>query len=119
MRATPVFVAAVAATGCGGTAKPAPKPSIPAPAAGAGERFGPGVFSTDAWDFFIAFSPDQRRALFGRADDKFERYSLLETRRGADGAWSPPTTPRFAAGWSTADPHIAPDGKTVYFISNR
>jgi enamine deaminase RidA (YjgF/YER057c/UK114 family) len=114
-----VFVAAVAATGCGGTAKPAPKPSIPAPAAGAGERFGPGVFSTDAWDFFIAFSPDQRRALFGRADDKFERYSLLETRRGADGAWSPPTTPRFAAGWSTADPHIAPDGKTVYFISNR
>jgi enamine deaminase RidA (YjgF/YER057c/UK114 family) len=92
----------------------------PPPAAPAGaERFGAGVFSTSAWDFFVAFSPDERRALFGRADDAFERFTLHETRRDAAGHWSPPTRPRFASAWSDADPHISPDGKSVYFISNR
>ncbi|WP_241758183.1 Xaa-Pro aminopeptidase [Myxococcus landrumensis] len=67
----------------------------------------------------MAFSPDQQRVLFGRADDAFERYTLLETRRTRDGHWSPPVRPRFATEWSNADPHLSPDGRTVYFISNR
>jgi hypothetical protein len=94
---------------CSSSPPPAPRP----------ERFGDGVFSTDAWDFFVAFSPDQRRALLGRADDAFEQFEMLETRRGADGRWSPPVRARFATAWSNADPHIAPDGGAVYFISNR
>src|SRR5262245_50836154 len=82
-------------------------------------RFGEGVFTTDAWDFFVAFSPDQRRALFGRADDTFGEFEMLETRLGDDGRWSPPVRASFATAWSNADPHIAPDGRSVYFISNR
>jgi hypothetical protein len=83
------------------------------------ELFGAGLFSTGAWDFFVAFSPDQTRALFGRADDAFEVFELLETRRGPDGGWSAPARPPFATAWSNADPHFSPDGQTVYFISNR
>lgn len=94
-------------------------PNAPNAARAEPELYGAGVFTTDAWDFFLAFSPDQSRALFGRADDAFERYELYETRRGADGQWTPPVRPAFASAWSEADPHISPDGDTVYFISNR
>jgi len=81
--------------------------------------FGAGLFSTGAWDFFVAFSPDQTRALFGRADDAFERFAIFEARRDGEGRWSRPTRPRFASTWSDADPHISPDGRAVVFISNR
>lgn len=83
------------------------------------ELYGAGLFSTSAWDFYMAFSPDQKRVLFGRADDAFAVFEMLETRLGADGRWSAPVRPRFAARWSNADPHISPDGRRVYFISDR
>lgn len=83
------------------------------------QLFGAGLFSTGARDLFIAFSPDQTRALLSRGDERLETFETLETRRDAGGDWSTPTRPRFAVGWSTADPHISPDGKTVFFISTR
>jgi Tol biopolymer transport system component len=86
----------------------------PAPA-----LFGPGVFSTPAWDFFVAFTPDQRRAFVCRADDTFTRYEILETHLDPAGRWTPPIRPPFAARWSNADPHLTPDGRRVFFISNR
>lgn len=54
-----------------------------------------------------------------RANDDFSSYEIYETRRDADGRWRAPSKPAFAAAWSNADPHIAPDGRTVFFISNR
>ncbi|WNZ61880.1 Xaa-Pro aminopeptidase [Myxococcus sp. MxC21-1] len=83
------------------------------------ELYGAGLFTTGAWDFFMAFSPDQRRVLFGRADDRFQHYTLYETQLTDEGHWSRPVLPRFATEWSNADPHFSPDGRTVYFISNR
>ncbi|MCY1018059.1 TolB family protein [Pyxidicoccus sp. MSG2] len=83
------------------------------------EIYGAGLFTTGAWDFFLAFSPDQKRVLFCRADEQFEQYEIFETRLGEDGHWSTPVKPRFATEWSNADPHIAPDGRSVFFISNR
>lgn len=125
-RMTSMLVSLLALAGC---AAPCPcaatataAPSAAAPAAAAGPRwpelYGAGLFSTGAWDFYMAFSPDQRRVLFGRADDAFQQFELLETRLG-DGRWSAPVRPRFAAEWSNADPHISPDGRRVYFISDR
>jgi hypothetical protein len=67
----------------------------------------------------MAFSPDQRRVLFCRANDDFTSYQIYETRRDDRGLWGAPTMPKFAGAWSNADPHIAPDGRTVFFISNR
>ncbi len=67
----------------------------------------------------MAFAPDQRRVLFGRADDAFEQFDIYETRLGAGGRWSRPERRRFATAWSNADPHFSPDGSRVYFISNR
>jgi Tol biopolymer transport system component len=67
----------------------------------------------------MAFSPDQRRVLFGRADDSFERYAIFEARLDDRGHWTRPVHPRFATRWDNADPHISPDGRRVFFISNR
>jgi hypothetical protein len=83
------------------------------------ELFGAGLFSTGAWDFFIAFSPDEREVLFCRANDDFSAYEIFETGRDSTGSWRAPTHPRFATAWSNADPHIAPDGQSVFFVSNR
>lgn len=83
------------------------------------EIYGAGLFSTGAWDFFVAFSPDEREALFCRANDDFSAYDIYETRRNSDGTWRTPWKPHFAESWSNADPHIAPDGQTVFFVSNR
>ena len=107
----------LALAGCRTPDREAGKGSPPPPVSP--ELYGAGLFTTGAWDFFLAFSPDQQRVLFGRADDAFESYELLETRRDAAGRWSTPARPRFAARWSNADPHVSPDGRTVYFISNR
>lgn len=98
-------------TGCAG-GHPAPRAERPP------ELYGAGLFSTGAWDFFLAFSPDQRRALFCRANDDFTAYQILETRRDTAGRWGPPAR-LFGGEWSDADPHIAPDGQTLFFVSNR
>ncbi|MFP2929219.1 Xaa-Pro aminopeptidase [Pyxidicoccus sp. 3LG] len=115
VRTLPLLLMTTLLAGCRAPATqtaPARDPHAP-------ELYGAGLFTTGAWDFFLAFSPDQRRVLFGRADDAFERYELFETRLGDDGTWSRPIKPRFASEWSNADPHLSPDGRTVYFISNR
>ncbi|MCY1004381.1 Xaa-Pro aminopeptidase [Nannocystis pusilla] len=93
--------------------------AVPRAAEPAVELYGAGHFTTGAWDFFMAFSPDQRQVLFGRADPAFDHYEILETRLGVDGRWSKPAHPSFAGQWSDADPHISPAGDAVYFISNR
>jgi Tol biopolymer transport system component len=89
------------------------------PGAAGPELYGAGLFSTGEWDFFMAFSPDQQFVLFCRANADFSAYDIYETRRDRAGHWSAPVKPTFAARWSNADPHISPDGRTVFFISNR
>ena len=89
------------------------------PHAAGPELYGAGLFSTGLWDFFMAFSPDQTLVLFCRANDDFSAYDIYETRREVGEGWRAPAKPAFATAWSNADPHISPDGRTLFFISNR
>jgi Tol biopolymer transport system component len=82
------------------------------------ELYGAGLFTTGQWDFFMAFAPDGPRVLFCRANDDFSSYEIYETEL-ENGRWRAPVKPRFAQSWSNADPHFSPDGRTVFFISNR
>jgi Tol biopolymer transport system component len=82
------------------------------------ELYGAGLFSTGEWDFFMAFGPDERRVLFCRANDDFSSYEIYETEL-ENGRWRAPVKPSFAQAWSNADPHFSPDGRTLFFISNR
>src|SRR5918995_6013518 len=78
----------------------------------------PGTFSTGAWDFFVALTPDQRTAYICRANGDFSYYTILETTL-ADGGWTEPRVAPFSGRWSDADPHLSPDGSRLFFISNR
>jgi len=119
IRCAILVAASTGYTGCGGPDGATPVVG-PAPAAAASpELYGAGLFSTGARDLFIAFSPDQHRVLLSRGDQKLESFEIFESRLDNAGHWSPPVKPRFARGWSTADPHVAPDGRTVFFLSDR
>lgn len=109
-----IILLGVTCIGCTTHIPPSPSdPAVP-------ELYGVGVFSTAAtWDFFMAWSPDERQVFFCQADSSFSQFRILETHRQADGEWSTPVVPRFAAAGSNADPHIAPDGRRLFFISNR
>jgi hypothetical protein len=82
------------------------------------ELFGEGVFSTAAWDFFVALTPDQRVAYFCRASGGFTWFTILESRHAGAG-WGQPRVASFSGRWSDADPHLSPDGSRLFFISNR
>jgi len=102
---------ALIAAASGATAPPAPPPPEP-------ELFGEGVFSTGAWDFFVAFTPDQKTAYFCRANAGFTYFTTLVSHL-RDGGWSEPEMAPFSGRWSDADPHISPDGSKLFWISNR
>lgn len=122
-------IVVVVLVGCGGAEAPAGEAGATHVASVAGtpqraeaagpELYGAGLFSTGARDMFIAFAPDQRRALLSRGDPQLATFETFETRLDDQGHWSSPVKPRFARSWSTADPHIAPDGRTVFFLSTR
>ena len=82
------------------------------------ELFGPGVFSTGAWDFFVALTPDGNTAYVNRANGSFSHFTIVETRL-VGRAWSTPRVATFSGKWSDADPHLAPNGSKLFFISNR
>src|SRR5262245_8110700 len=70
--------------------------------------FGEGVFTTGAYDFFVALTPDQKTAYFCRASADFGYWTILETHR-KDKGWSAPGMAPFSGRWSDADPHVTPD----------
>jgi len=115
--ALPLALLAAAVAACG----PRARSAAPGPAADAAgpELFGEGVFSTGAWDFFVAFTPDQRTAYFCRADGRFSYFTILLSRQRGDGGWGEPEVAPFSGRWSDADPHISPDGRRLFWISNR
>jgi len=61
------------------------------------------------------YSPDGRWILFNAQDLKESSVSILGVAPAAGGAWHPLTGPRL---WADKA-RWAPDGKTIYFISNR
>jgi hypothetical protein len=57
--------------------------------------FGEGVFSTGAYDFFVALTPDHSTAYFCRASAYFGYWTILESHRKG-GAWSSPVMAPFS-----------------------
>lgn len=82
----------------------------------AATRVEPGVFSTDADEGRLVFSLDGRHAYFHRAVESGVR--IFESHlRGGD--WSPPVPTSFSSGYDELDPHLTPDGRTLYYSSFR
>lgn len=100
--------------------RPSP-PHRPGPAAEAAPApvvFGPGVISTSDEEYRISFTPDGRTAYFSRSEEFFRRPRIYETRL-VDGSWTQPQVASFSGEFSDIDPVVSPDGRRLYFSSNR
>lgn len=93
--------------------------SITASAADA-VRWTPPALASDQYEASPTFSPDGREAFFFRGDRTFSHYRLFHSRC-ANGRWSAPVQPDFAAPprFDEADPAFSQDGRQLYFVSSR
>jgi len=75
-----------------------------------------GVFSPDAWDCVVTVSSDGREMYFTRGSRA--RQGIMVTRLENDG-WTEPVEMGFSRGSVNFESHLAPDGRTLYFLSER
>jgi len=86
-----------------------------------GDRvYGPGAVSTSAAEIRLAVSPDGNHMLWGviGRGDETDQLDIWE-RRFEDGRWSPPRRTVFSTAAVEFDPAFSPDGRTLYFHSDR
>ena len=80
--------------------------------------FAPGIVSAAGhFDFATTFSPDGREVYFTQRREGGSNV-LMAARLGRDG-WTMPEPAAFAEGFPSNEPHVTPDGKRLYFGSNR
>jgi hypothetical protein len=91
------------------------------PPPGTPEPIGPGVISTDAYEWRLALSPDGRTAYFPRSDGFFPitRQATIMVSRWKAGRWTEPEVASFSGVYPDMDPFISPDGQTLHFSSIR
>ena len=80
--------------------------------------FARGVVSTEAPELGASFTPDGKTIYFNRLAD--DRSSIVIMRSDfVDGAWQRPDTAAFSGEWFDVDPFVSPDGKKLYYNSDR
>jgi hypothetical protein len=71
----------------------------------------------------LVFSPDGESAFWvawnGRWGSESAGKRTIYMSQRKDGAWSAPLTMPFSATYSDDDPFVSPDGRWLYFVSNR
>lgn len=87
-------------------------------AACAGDLLAPGMVSTGLQETTAAVSPDGNTLVFMRSDLAEKDDTLLLSRRQG-GQWSTPEVPAFSGEWHDSEPTFSPDGRRLYFVSNR
>lgn len=106
----------------GASALPSSPAAATAPAliAATPQRWTPPALSSELYESSPTFSADGREVYFMRSQRDFTGWRLLYSRCQA-GGWSAPRAPSFAAARAglDADPHLAPDGQRLYFVSAR
>lgn len=91
-----------------------------APAAPQAPRiFAPDVVSTAHEEFGAAFSPDGNTVYFNRADPTRYTFQLIMVSHFRGGRWTKPEVAPFSGRWRDIDPALSPDGRRLFFASNR
>ena len=87
-------------------------------AAGSGELLGPGTISTGLQETSVALTRDGNTLYFMRSDFAEADDTIMVAHR-ANGRWSPPRVVAFSGQWHDSEPTLSPDGRRLYFVSNR
>lgn len=89
-----------------------------APPGATPQVFAPGIVSTRMDELNSVFSPDERLFLYSvKLPDRRQHVMLYMELR--EGRWSEPRTLPFSGRYHDADPAFSPDGRRVFFISQR
>jgi len=84
------------------------------------ELFAPGIISTPgAWEAAITFSPDGEELFFTRRADIQGNENRIMYMKLSEGRWTPPKPAPFAQDIIEYETFISPDGKKVYYNSDR
>ncbi|MFP2926711.1 TolB family protein [Pyxidicoccus sp. 3LG] len=91
-----------------------------APAAPQAPRvFAPDVVSSGHEEFGAAFTPDGNTVYFNRADPTRYAFQLIMVSHFRGGRWTKPEVAPFSGRWRDIDPALSPDGRRLFFASNR
>lgn len=80
--------------------------------------FAPDVVSTDMMETTASFTPDGKTVYFTRSDNRFTDNTIMFSEF-KNGKWNQPEVASFSGVWRDSEPHVAPDGKKIFFVSNR
>jgi dipeptidyl aminopeptidase/acylaminoacyl peptidase len=81
--------------------------------------FAPGTVSTAKNEYNLSVSDDGRTMVFARSEADFAAARIMVASRKG-GRWSRPEPISFSdERWRDSDPWLTPDGKTLYFVSDR
>jgi hypothetical protein len=84
----------------------------------AAELLAPGVISTGMQETSATLAPDGQTLCFMRSDLAETDDTILVSHRRAK-TWSAPDVAPFSGQWHDSEPAFTPDGKRLYFVSNR
>ncbi len=84
------------------------------------EIFAPGIVSTErGWDAAVSFSPDGREFYFSRRETHEGTENRILFMEMKNGAWTRPAPAPFARDVIEYEAFVSPDGKRVFFNSDR
>jgi hypothetical protein len=83
-----------------------------------GELIGPGTVSTGLQETSVAMTRDGDTLYFMRSDFGEKDDTILVSHR-RNGHWGKPEVASFSGQWHDSEPALSPDGKRLYFVSNR
>lgn len=78
----------------------------------------PGVVSTELPEFALTIAPDGNEMYFNRTSPDRSTLTIMVARR-VGGQWTTSVVASFSGSWRDIDPFITPDGRRLYFNSNR
>jgi hypothetical protein len=79
---------------------------------------GPGVISTDDDEYAGAITPDGTTIYYNKSVPTSNQYVIVVSHL-TDGHWSAPQVAPFSGRYSDTDPVLSPDGRTLYWASDR
>jgi Tol biopolymer transport system component len=79
------------------------------------EVFAPGVVSSPFEEVAATFMPDGNTVYFAQGTLAME----ICFSKKVNGEWQKPAVAAFSGRWGDWDPFLAPDGRRIYFVSNR
>jgi pimeloyl-ACP methyl ester carboxylesterase len=80
--------------------------------------FAPDIVSTPAHEFGCSFTPDGKEFYFTRRDPN-RGLNLIMVSKCINGTWTKPTTVPFIENWEAFEPRVTPDGRRLYYTSNK